>query len=273
MLESLRHIGFELADHDLRFVDERLVIEAAETHGRGWRVLLDGLRLARLTFLDELAGEPPPRPSVEISYGVELLAMARGDAVDIFSVPWRDSATASSRAKRRESEEELHIYAQDVAGVSHLRQAVDRLDREASRCIEAGLPRIAYEQAMRMLPLLDLLETRKDLSLLERQHWLAEVSSRVLEAARLYRDSVPAGDVSATAAPEAAAAAGSAEAAKVSSGASETETASAETTSADTGSTEPPSAEAGSVEGAETGSGGRKSRRRRRKKKSPDGES
>ena len=203
MLESLARVGFDLEQHDLRFVDERLNVEAAEIRGRGWRVLLDGLRLARISFLDRIASEAPVESSVEISYGVELLAMARGETADIFSVPWRWSAeeTASSqnaadlaqpsRAKRRESEQELHAYALDVASVSYLRQAIDGLDREASRCVEAGLPRVAYEQAMRMLPLLDLLETRGDLSFQERAHWLGEVRARVLEAAAAYRTAVP----------------------------------------------------------------------------------
>ncbi|MEO1087776.1 MAG: glycine--tRNA ligase subunit alpha [Acidobacteriota bacterium] len=196
MVESLRDVGFELEHHDLRFVDQRLQIEAGDVEGRGWRVMLDGLRLGRITYLEKIAGAAPSRPSVELSYGVELVAMARTGAADVFSVPWLAAvgtgggADEPGRDKRREGEEELHRYAFDVADVGALRRSLDDLAGEAERCLAADLPRIAYEQAMRMLPLLDLLETRGDLSYRERVVRLGVVRDRVNEAARAYLASI-----------------------------------------------------------------------------------
>lgn len=208
-LASLEALGFDLRQHDLRLRASVLEVEAVGAHGRGWRVELDGLGLGRIHFVERLAGQalaPADGPSgpagrcpaaVEITYGLERLAMALSDVDDVFRVSWHVSGEGrgpSSRSKRREAEEELHRYATSVANVGYLRQVMDGLDREAERCLAAGLPRAAYELAIRLLPVLDQLETRGDLAVRERRHWLAEVRRRVAAAAELYLEQYGVGE-------------------------------------------------------------------------------
>ncbi|MEM8932865.1 MAG: glycine--tRNA ligase subunit alpha [Acidobacteriota bacterium] len=189
--ETLAVLGLDPADHDLRFVDQVLEVKALGVVGRGWRVELDGLGVGRVTFLEQLGGLPLRRRTAELGFGVERLGMALAESESVFTVPWRREASGTATgarrpAKRRETEEELYRYAVGVANVGHLRQIVDGLDREARRCLDAGLPRAAYELAIRALPALDRLDTRGDLTPREREQWLDQVRSLVEDAATQY---------------------------------------------------------------------------------------
>ena len=190
-LAGLEALGVALEDHDLRWADAAVEVSALGAAGNGWQVELDGLDIARITFLTRFADRSPAGTVVEIAYGIERLALFLGGADDIYSVPWQGAIDREiqqgTREKRREAEQELHRYNTEVANVGYLRQVIDGLDRESSRCIAAELPLPAYELAVRALPVLDQLETRGALPLRERGHWLEEIRARVREAADLYQ--------------------------------------------------------------------------------------
>ncbi|MCG8458745.1 MAG: glycine--tRNA ligase subunit alpha [Holophagales bacterium] len=196
--DCARSVGLDLSQHDLRFHAHRLEVAALGAVGRGWRVELDGLALGRITFLESFAGRPVEAgvaPVVELAFGVERLAMAVLDADTIYDLPWYGASgsvpgpsapSKGGRSKRREAERELIRYAAEVAGVDHLRGMLGELDAEARRCLDAGLPRTAYELAVRLLPILDQLDSRGGLDLRERDHWLVEIRGRIIGAAEVY---------------------------------------------------------------------------------------
>lgn len=203
-VESLVDLGVDLAVHDLRFVDQALDVRALGVAGRGWRVELDGLGVGRITFLERLGGLELASRTVEIGFGVERLGMALADAGSVFAVPWRasserpaedDASAPKNLAKRRAAEEELHRYAAEVADIGHLRQVLDGFEREARRCLDARLPRAAYELAIGALPTLDRLETRGDLTPREREHWLDQVRAVVEAAAKIHVEAAEVAEV------------------------------------------------------------------------------
>ena len=75
-----------------------------------------------------------------------------------------------------------------------MRRRFEALDREAGSCLEAGLARPAFEQAVRCLEPIDLLEARGDMTARERTRWLDRVRKRVVAAADLYLGEAPAAE-------------------------------------------------------------------------------
>lgn len=70
-LDSLRAAGVDRAEHDLRWLT--FEDDGVPRAGRcGWRVLLDGLALARFSYLRPASGEA----AAEIELGLERLALA-----------------------------------------------------------------------------------------------------------------------------------------------------------------------------------------------------
>lgn len=192
VLESLRHLGVDPARHHLRLDSWRWHLDAVGGHGLGWRMTLDGIGIGRITFLDRLADQELPQDRVDVTYGVEHLAMVLGDARSVYRLPWQSQGENEEDNPlrydqlRRTDEEEQSRYVEDVANVGHLRQVLDGLEREARRCLDAGLVRPSYERAIECLAVLDVLDVRRDLTDRERHEWTEAVRSVVAGAAKLH---------------------------------------------------------------------------------------
>ncbi|MDA8017312.1 MAG: glycine--tRNA ligase subunit alpha [Thermoanaerobaculia bacterium] len=188
VVESLRHLGLDPAHHHLRLDSWRWQLEAVGCHGLGWRITLDGVGIGRITFLDRLADQPLPQDRVDITYGVERLALVSSGVDSIFRLPWHSQGDEALRYDqlRRTDEEEQSRYLEEVANVGHLRQILDGLEREARRCLQVEMVRPAYERAIQCLAVLDVLDVRRDLTDREREEWTAAVRQVVAGAARIH---------------------------------------------------------------------------------------
>ncbi|MEM1201771.1 MAG: glycine--tRNA ligase subunit alpha [Acidobacteriota bacterium] len=192
-LDSFAHLGLDRSVRDFRLLDLKWGLASLGASGRGWRLKVDGLGVGRLIFLETLGGQTLDPPPVEISYGVEYVAMARDAAAsdgDVFTLPWRNDGEVVGPGYdplRRLEEEELSRYAAEVAGVDHLRRTFEGLVAEARRCLDAGLAGPAYELAVQAVPMLDLLSVRGELQAQGRAAGLAEVRGLVGGAASLFR--------------------------------------------------------------------------------------
>jgi glycyl-tRNA synthetase alpha chain len=208
ILESLRATGFELDRRDVRFVEGYTVRREFGVRGRHHRVLIDGLPVARLVFVERAAGLPLPVGCLEISYGIERLASVQQGHAGLFAIDW------SSRPARAERdpialapgwmEEERSRYLLEVADLDLLRQQLEASDKEVERCLEASLVLPAYEMSLRCLYLLQILKLRS-LPVLADQELLSErIRLRIercvrLQAARLGFDATGNGGPSALA--------------------------------------------------------------------------
>ncbi len=175
-LESLEALGFELALHDVRFVEWGWEPRSLGGGGEGWHALMDGLGVTRITFLDRIAGRQLEPPCVEISYGLERLVMTLQGAASAYRLNWSEDGLDYGRLRRRD-EEELSRYAFEVADAGGLRRRLEALEEETERCLASGLARAAYELAVRCLEPIDLLDARGELSSRERarrQEWVGQ---------------------------------------------------------------------------------------------------
>lgn len=188
VVESLRHLGLDPSRHHLRLDSWRWQLDAVGAHGLGWRMTLDGIGIGRITFLDHLADVGLPQDRIDITYGVEHLALVLSGVDSVYRLPWQAEGGDALRYDqlRRTDEEEQSRYVEEVANVGHLRQVLDGLEREARRCLEAELARPAYERAIECLAVLDVLDVRRDLSDREREEWTAAVREVVAGAAELH---------------------------------------------------------------------------------------
>jgi len=184
-LASLEHLGLELAVHDLHFAEWHWEALSLDAWGLGWHVLVDGLGVARMTFLQQVAGHEIEPVAVEISYGLERLMMAVGRVKNAFELPWADGGPAYGDLWRRD-EDELTRWAAEVVDAEAVERQLALHLENAHRALDAGLPRFAYEQTVKSLREIDLLETRRELSLRDREERLGRVRGLVLEVAARY---------------------------------------------------------------------------------------
>ncbi len=181
-LESLRELGCDLSLHDLRFTEWVWEARSIAAWGLGWHVVLDGLGVTRLTFIQELGGRELRPAPVEISYGVERLLMSLNEVRSAYELPWVEGG-ADYGELRRPGELEHSRYAVEVAGVEVLKRQLEDLAEEARSALEAGLPRLAYELAVRSVHAIDLLDARGVLAGGEREEYVERVANIVTATA------------------------------------------------------------------------------------------
>jgi glycyl-tRNA synthetase alpha chain len=111
--------------------------------------------------------------------------MAVGRVRNAFELPWADGGPSYGELWRRD-EEELTRYAAEVADAEAIERQLALFLESARRSLDAGLPRFAYEQTVKCLREIDLLETRRELSIRDREQRLGQVRDLVLDVAAAY---------------------------------------------------------------------------------------
>jgi len=169
-LDSLRAFGIDATCHEIRFEEDNWESPSLGAAGVGWQVLLDGMEITQFTYFQQVGGVEMERIPVEITYGLERIAMYLTGVDNVFNLPWNADVTYGE--VRHQDEYEQSKYGFQVADVATL---FERHENEAARTLEAGLVVPAYEHALRCSHTFNLLDARGAVSVTERPVLIARV--------------------------------------------------------------------------------------------------
>jgi glycyl-tRNA synthetase alpha chain len=183
-VQSLEAIGLDLSVHDLRFEEDNWEAPTLGAWGVGWQVMLDGMEITQFTYFQQAGGLELDLVSAEITYGLERLTMFLGLSQSIYEVAWVEGLTYGQ--VRQQEEYELSRYYFEVADVPFLQQQFEGMEREARRCLEAGLVLPAYEHTLKCSHLFNVLDARGAVSVTERVGLMKRVRDLAVACAKAY---------------------------------------------------------------------------------------
>lgn len=183
-LESLRVIGVDLRVHDVRFVEDNWAQPAIGAWGLGWEVWLDGLEITQYTYFQQVGGLPLDPVCLEITYGLERIAMALQGAPTVFDLKW--DATRTYGDVKLTDEQERSQYAFNYADVEELHELFDIYEREGKRAASYGLVLPAHDYVLQCSNTFNLLDTRGAIGVTERQRYLGRIRDLAREVAMKY---------------------------------------------------------------------------------------
>jgi len=183
-LESLKALGIEPARHDIRFVEDNWESPTLGAWGLGWEVWLDGMEITQFTYFQQVGGVDLDPISVEITYGLERIAMYLQKKEHAFDVEYAEGVTIGDL--RRDFEVEHCHYNFEHADVEKLARWFDEQEEEAKRLFELGLVYPGYEFVMKASHTFNLLDARGALSHAERQAYVQRVRRLAERAAAAY---------------------------------------------------------------------------------------
>ncbi len=183
-LESLAAIGIDRAKHDIRFVEDNWAQPAIGAWGLGWEVWLDGLEITQYTYFQQVGGVTLDPVPLEITYGLERIAMALQGVKRVFDLKW-DNFRSYGDVKFQD-EVERSKYAFEYADVEMLHEQFDATERECRRVIGAGLVMPAHDMVLQMSNTFNLLDTRGAIGVTERQRFLGRTRDLAKEVANAY---------------------------------------------------------------------------------------
>jgi glycyl-tRNA synthetase len=172
-LESLKALGIDPRQHDIRFVEDNWEQPAISAWGLGWEVWLDGQEITQFTYFQQMGGVALDPVSVEITYGLERILIALNNAKAIWDEDW--GAGVSYGEIRHQEEFEHSKYYFEVADVERVRAMYDLFSAEADACLAQGLIVPAHDYVLKCSHSFNILDTRGAISVAERQAFFRRI--------------------------------------------------------------------------------------------------
>lgn len=179
-LESLRRLGIDTSKHDVRFVEDDWESPTLGATGLGWEVWLDGLEITQFTYFQQMGGVPLKEIPLEITYGLERIAMFLQGVESIFDLDWGSGVKYGEI--HRESEFEYSVYNFEEADVEMLFKQFENWERESFRLLErqkdenpTPLVRPAYDCLLKCSHIFNLLDARGVISPQQRAQYILRI--------------------------------------------------------------------------------------------------
>ncbi len=172
-LESLEAVGIDTRRHDIRFVEDNWEHPALGAWGLGWEVWLDGMEITQFTYFQQAGGLALDPVSVEITYGLERIALYLQDVREVWELRWNDRVTYGEVLKQQEID--YCHYAFNTASVARLRAMYALFVEEAGAVLDRGQILPAYDYVLRCSHAFNLLDSRGAVGVTERARFFREM--------------------------------------------------------------------------------------------------
>lgn len=196
-LKSLRVLGIDLKQHDIRFEEDNWESPTLGAWGVGWQVLLDGLEITQFTYFQQSGGLDLDPVSCELTYGLERIAAFLQGVDSVFDLRWSDTSTY--RDIRLAEEQQFSTYSFDWADPKRTREMFELCEKEAKAILahhgasgsaSAGrsmTPLLAaYDFALKCSHFFNILDSRGAISTTERAALIARVRTLCCAIAAAY---------------------------------------------------------------------------------------
>ncbi len=184
-LKSLEAIGIDLSKHDIRFVEDNWESPTLGAWGVGWEVWLDGMEITQFTYFQQIGGLSLNEIPLEITYGLERIAMFLQGVDNVFEVKWNEDITYGEVFL--ENEKQQSVYNFEEADVEMLFRHFEDHYREFERLSEKGLYLPAYEQIIKASHVFNLLDARNAISVSQRQEYIKRIRSMARRVAKIFK--------------------------------------------------------------------------------------
>ncbi len=183
-LNSLKAIGLDPKEHDIRFVEDDWESPTLGAWGLGWEVWIDGMEATQFTYFQQVGGIELNPISAEITYGLERLAMYSQKKDSVYDLMWTDDVTYGD--VHLEDERQWSKYNFEVADTKMLLQHFNDWEAEAKKLVEQNLVLPAYDAVMKCSHLFNLLDARSAISVSERVSYVLRVRTLAKMVAEGY---------------------------------------------------------------------------------------
>ena len=183
-MDSLRAIGIDPDEHDIRLVEDNWESANLGAWGLGWEVWLDGMEVTQFTYFQQFGGIDCKPVSGEITYGIERLAMFIQKVDSVYDIEWVDGITYGD--VHHQGEVEHSYYNFEEADIDMLFKLYDMYEKEATRILERGLVLPGYDYILKCSHTFNLLDARNAISVAERQNYISRVRTLARQASEAY---------------------------------------------------------------------------------------
>ncbi len=193
-LNSLKFIGIDPADHDVRFVEDDWESPTLGAWGVGWEVWLDGMEVTQFTYFQQVGGLDCRPVAAEITYGLERLAMYLQGVNSVFDIVWQKHGASGAvkygqvhhQGEVEHSAYNFGTYGEKSAPADLLFDLFARYEREAGELMAANLILPAFDYVLKCSHTFNLLDARGVISVTERTRYIGRIRQLARQVAKAY---------------------------------------------------------------------------------------
>jgi glycyl-tRNA synthetase alpha chain len=201
-LDSLEACGINPRQHDIRFEEDNWESPTLGAWGIGWQVLLDGQEITQFTYFQQAGGIDLSPISVELTYGLERIAMALQDVADMFELEWAPGVKYRDVRHRDEVEQSKYAFGQVDLPAAELharhRALFDQYYELAQTLLRSGLILPAHEYCLKCSHMFNLLDASGGIGVTERMAYILRARQLAVAIAKAWVEGtveVPAAQV------------------------------------------------------------------------------
>jgi len=183
-LGSLKALGLDLTQNDIRFVEDDWENPTLGAWGLGWEVWLNGMEVTQFTYFQPVGGLDCKPVLGEITYGIERLAMYLQSCENVYDLIWTPGLTYGNVYHQNEVEQSTYNF--EYSDVNWLFEQFQSYEAQASRLLEIPLALPAYEMVLKAAHTFNLLDARGSISVTERAGYISRIRQLSKSVAGAY---------------------------------------------------------------------------------------
>ena len=172
-LMSLEKLGINIKNHDIRFVEDNWESPTLGAWGVGWEVWLDGMEVTQFTYFQQCGGLDCHPIPIEITYGLERIAMFLQDEDNIWNLKWNKDITYSDIWLQFEKNQCAYNFS--YSNPENLRNLFNIYELEAKSLVEKSLTYPALDLVLKCSHCFNLLDARGVISVTDRAQYIEKI--------------------------------------------------------------------------------------------------
>ncbi|MCR9247998.1 MAG: glycine--tRNA ligase subunit alpha [bacterium] len=186
-LGSLRAIGLDLEQNDVRFVEDDWENPTLGCWGLGWEVWLNGMEVTQFTYFQQVGGIDCKPITGEITYGLERLCMYLQNVENVYDLEFAKGIKYGDVFHQNEVEQSTYNF--EHSDVDFLLSAFDAYERQSQHLMAQQLALPAYERLLEAGHTFNLLDARGAISVTERAAYIGRIRNLARAVAQSYLES------------------------------------------------------------------------------------
>lgn len=183
-LDSIKALGIDLHQHDIRFVEDNWENPSLGCAGLGWEVWLDGMEVTQFTYFQQVGGLEVDSVTSELTYGLERLASYIQDVDNVYDIEWTKGVKYGEIFKQPEYEHSAYSF--EHSNQEMLFSQFKAYESEALKLIKEGLVHPAYDYVLKCSHAFNLLDARGAVSATERPDYLRRIRTMARSIAKAF---------------------------------------------------------------------------------------
>ena len=185
-LGSLEKLGIITKNHDIRFVEDNWESPTLGAWGVGWEVWLDGMEVTQFTYFQQCGGIDCHPIPIEITYGLERIAMFLQNKESIWDLNWDKNTTYKDIWLDFEKDQCDFNFRE--SNPDNLRKLFNLYNQEAENLVNKNLTFPALDFVLKCSHCFNLLDARGVISVTDRAQYIEKIRNLAKKVAYSWID-------------------------------------------------------------------------------------